>query len=582
MMRFLFFLLSSCFLISAHGHDASMKQAKKEAQKMAKKGISHLKKELLDETLDVTEQDLLPEEDQGKTFDTKTADQQYKNAGEYVQGSELNQFLVVAQKRDRLDGNEDFLIHGHQIVQNPYSTLDLKAINNTSMPEEEMIETCQEAGTYQISFQQTLHVQLTAGTNPSIKRCKGHQRSKSYLNSKKAKQHVSSKKEKFKKDPLIQSFEVHRDDNKVSCSWLHKDNTESCDHFSMEGQLLQGEVEEEHWETDQAEALRAIESNPSCKLLYSTVLKGPETRLIHERPVHRDIWTRQLFFSCESDTESKCAQLRQQGAVLISKKCLETNIFGECDQWEKIYDLGKKGASQQATAIFQKEALWGLQSEFDTSYEKNTDFGQTLATLSAFSELEHTLEDQGADFHDKVQIFKGENLKCQKSFFEGNVFDCCKKMEGIALSIKLASCKTEEKCLARYRQEGKCHFIGSQKVKLGTVTEHVYCCFPSKLARIIHEQGRKQLGIKWGKADKPKCRGLSLEELQRINFSQIDLSEVIEDTRIDKQAITKKLQQSIEPLQSRVQAQIARKRLELSDKQYSMEEAIDEKAEEAR
>ena len=47
--------------------------------------------------------------------------------------------------------------------------------------------------------------------------------------------------------------------------------------------------------------------------------------------------------------------------------------------------------------------------------------------------------------------------------------------------------------------------------------------------RVIQEQGRKQLGLSFGTAKNPDCRGLNLEEIQRINWDKIDWSEVIKD-----------------------------------------------------
>ena len=55
-----------------------------------------------------------------------------------------------------------------------------------------------------------------------------------------------------------------------------------------------------------------------------------------------------------------------------------------------------------------------------------------------------------------------------------------------------------------------------------------YCCFNSKLARIVHEQGRPQLQgdiSDWGGAESPNCRGFTPEEFQMLDFARIDLSE---------------------------------------------------------
>lgn len=57
----------------------------------------------------------------------------------------------------------------------------------------------------------------------------------------------------------------------------------------------------------------------------------------------------------------------------------------------------------------------------------------------------------------------------------------------------------------------------------------VFCCFGSKFAKLLQEQGRKQLGLDFGTAQSPNCRGFTEEELQKIDFSKLDLSEITSD-----------------------------------------------------
>jgi F-type Type IV secretion system, TraN len=58
-----------------------------------------------------------------------------------------------------------------------------------------------------------------------------------------------------------------------------------------------------------------------------------------------------------------------------------------------------------------------------------------------------------------------------------------------------------------------------------------YCCFNSKMGRIIHQQGRAQLSsvAGFGTPEAPNCRGLTPEEFQSIDFSKIDFSEYYGD-----------------------------------------------------
>ena len=97
----------------------------------------------------------------------------------------------------------------------------------------------------------------------------------------------------------------------------------------------------------------------------------------------------------------------------------------------------------------------------------------------------------------------------------------------------MASCSEEEKLLAQLKDKNLCHQVGTYCAKkvLGICVSKKtsYCCFGNKLLRLIQEQGRAQLGIGWGTAETPSCRGLRPEELSRIDFSRLDLSEVFED-----------------------------------------------------
>lgn len=90
-------------------------------------------------------------------------------------------------------------------------------------------------------------------------------------------------------------------------------------------------------------------------------------------------------------------------------------------------------------------------------------------------------------------------------------------------------CTKDEMQLMVEVQLKKCSYLGSycdQKV-LGMciVKKKAYCCYDSPLARIVVEQGVKQLGRSQGAAKSPQCDGLTLAELERLDWDKIDLSE---------------------------------------------------------
>ena len=78
-----------------------------------------------------------------------------------------------------------------------------------------------------------------------------------------------------------------------------------------------------------------------------------------------------------------------------------------------------------------------------------------------------------------------------------------------------------------------CHDVGSycSTTALFFCWGHTegYCCFSTLLSRIIQEGARAQLGIGWGDPQTPDCRGLTVEELQAVNWQAIDWSEYVAD-----------------------------------------------------
>lgn len=90
-------------------------------------------------------------------------------------------------------------------------------------------------------------------------------------------------------------------------------------------------------------------------------------------------------------------------------------------------------------------------------------------------------------------------------------------------------CTKEELTLGVDRELKKCTFVGSYCASkaLGSCIEkrEAYCCFPSPLARIIQEQGKAQLGKTFGEGKSPQCDGLTIEEIEQLDWDKMDLGE---------------------------------------------------------
>lgn len=97
-----------------------------------------------------------------------------------------------------------------------------------------------------------------------------------------------------------------------------------------------------------------------------------------------------------------------------------------------------------------------------------------------------------------------------------------------------ASCRAEDQRVAMMKGARLCKYLGTVCTNttpgLGcTETEERYVCFNSRLARILNEEGRSQLGRGWGTPLEPDLRGFTAEELGSLDFSKMDLSEFVAD-----------------------------------------------------
>lgn len=104
----------------------------------------------------------------------------------------------------------------------------------------------------------------------------------------------------------------------------------------------------------------------------------------------------------------------------------------------------------------------------------------------------------------------------------------------IQVIMSAMTCNEEEAMLSMRRGAELCSpKIGdwcSKKVLGVCITrKQSYCCYNSKFARIVNVQGRAQLGMGWGDDESPNCSGFNAGQLAQIDFSQIDMSEVIDD-----------------------------------------------------
>lgn len=288
------------------------------------------------------------------------------------------------------------------------------------------------------------------------------------------------------------------------------------------------------------------------------------TKNIEGLDISRDCWDYEQNYSCLSQDEEKsdCGVLSSDRLCsLSSQSCLDyDNNF--CIINQKSYACQE---SESDIAICSAPVDCESEDCEEISYQEDQNFAKAVSNLSI-------LEQATMDLQDDLSTFTGTLNKCSKDLV--NYADCCdmggwgEDLGGIVTSITTGgvagvasaslggvllpsisagasveivnnimggSCSTAEKDLYLRNQLRQCVYVGeycsAEEDLTGTCFQekHTSCCFNSKLARIIQEQGRQQLGIGWGTAKNPNCSGIAIDDLQKVDFSQMDFSELAHD-----------------------------------------------------
>ncbi|MBY0281477.1 MAG: conjugal transfer protein TraN [Alphaproteobacteria bacterium] len=432
--------------------------------------------------------------------------------------SEAGQFLKTAtatRKRFVLDPDTDPLLrNGDEVLKDPHTILDVKMEVGAEEKGASVLVLCEEAGD---SIEQachhnlTLELSITPGYVTESWVCGGYD-VPWYAD------HGGSANPCYGK-PKRYMRHSHGPNN-PGCLRGHKPCAKDYQCHEHPEIIT---LTKEEWRDDCA-ALEDLTDKGICQYVNKVCSDGPSTKMIQDRPMTRDCWQFRQTYRCKRSSKNTCSALRAQGCLQKASRCKEF-VSGVCVVWEQTYECSSSKRSL-------KNIRAGVGSPFcitgnctNTSYEANGEMLEVMAKLSVFKEMQNDIRSGS------FEIFKGTDKRCSRNCIDFK--DCCQNMKGWGTSLHLASCSIEEKLLAQLKDKNLCHQVGTYCAKkvLGICVSKKtsYCCFGNKLLRLIHQQGRSQLGIGWGTAEIPVCRGLRPEELSRIDFSRLDLSEVFEE-----------------------------------------------------
>lgn len=270
-----------------------------------------------------------------------------------------------------------------------------------------------------------------------------------------------------------------------------------------------------------------LEDRPECTRSTRVCTDSePKTRIIEGLSVTRDCWGWQEQFICTGQSpQNDCSALESRSDCRFARRqCLSDDT--PCSLFEEIYDCAvpQSPTSSQYLCEGDVYCLDGTCEPLER--QPNQEFQQAAAALHAMQEARSYMDENS------LRLFTGKRASCSAKVF--GAINCCRG-KGFSLSLGLdqllgLGCDAEELSLHERDANGLCSYIGSycsaKVLGVCTTKRKAYCCFESKLSRILQEQGRAQLNLPWGNPKTEQCRGFTMAEFARLDLSKMNFAEV--------------------------------------------------------
>lgn len=267
----------------------------------------------------------------------------------------------------------------------------------------------------------------------------------------------------------------------------------------------------------------------NCTSTGETCSAPDQTRVIAGIPIHRACWEKTRTWQCQEAVggNSDCASIEATpGCRQTSESCLDDPpaADGSCQVRERSYSCSIPGSDPAPQQYLCSGDVYCLNGECETvEREASDEFKDALVGL-------HALGQANAEFSETdLSLFKGTRETCAKKIF--GISNCCTGKGAPILTPWL--CSAAEQQLDKKDDAGLCHKVGtycSSKVLGVCVTKRdAYCCFASKLTRMLQEQGRVQLHRPWAAPKTESCAGFSVFEFQQLDLSAMNFAEIYAD-----------------------------------------------------
>ncbi|EQC2551318.1 type-F conjugative transfer system mating-pair stabilization protein TraN [Enterobacter sichuanensis] len=293
---------------------------------------------------------------------------------------------------------------------------------------------------------------------------------------------------------------------------------------------LEMQVREKKWVPDVVWT-ETCPFDPSEQVKTGSVCTSPggnRTFIVNGQPVtlHSACWQYTDTYISQSPDNGTCDPYMKNPACTVGSITCIASLSDTCLREHVVFSCEKHTRS---TAHLCGGELVCADGSCDHAENKaNADFRSAVSGLAALAAAGKDVAQLNSM---NVSAFTGKAISCRKAM--AGFSNCCRD-SGWGQDTGLASCSSEEKALGQAKARKLTIYVGgycAHKI-LGVCTERKegYCQFDSKLAKIIQEQGRRgQLGKGFGRGESPDCRGLSVAELQHLDFSAMNFADFYDD-----------------------------------------------------
>ncbi len=279
----------------------------------------------------------------------------------------------------------------------------------------------------------------------------------------------------------------------------------------------------QNWASD-CDSQTALIHSDACTMQATACTDGPSTKTIDGLPITEACWAKTTSYHCGQPDDGSCDALLAGGCSQQSSTCLIPGP-GMCLAYQETFVCPLTPPSGHTVVCGQPTLCEGDDCA-PADQDVNQDFGQAAAGLA-------TVNAEGEAVYDSQSqtTFKGDILGCEN---DGVGFSNCCRNSGWGKDVHLAHCTDEEKKLGHDKELGLPTYIGTKCEKRNKVGcylyKKMYCVWPSLLSRDVQEQGRRdQLHISFGTPDHPDCSGITVDQIQQINFNLIDFSNAYDE-----------------------------------------------------